>query len=170
MLFPYRLIQNIEYSSLCYTVGPCCLSVLYIVVCYNNCHFKLLFTMITHNMPYLVRSFSNFFYFLVLLGLRCCAWAFSCRKWGSLSSCVGGFSLQWFLVLRNTGSRHAGFSGCGVRAHSCGAWALECRLRSKGAWAWLLCSMRSPPVPGIDPVSSALAGVFLSTVTTGEVR
>ena len=30
---PYRLLQNIEYSSLCYTVGPCFLSILYIVVC-----------------------------------------------------------------------------------------------------------------------------------------
>ena len=29
----YRLLQDIEYSSLCYTVGPCWLSVLYIVVC-----------------------------------------------------------------------------------------------------------------------------------------
>ena len=32
ILFPYRLLQNIEYSSLCYTVGPCWLSILYIVV------------------------------------------------------------------------------------------------------------------------------------------
>ena len=23
ILFPYRLLQNIKYSSLCYTVGPC---------------------------------------------------------------------------------------------------------------------------------------------------
>ena len=23
ILFPYRLLQDIEYSSLCYTVGPC---------------------------------------------------------------------------------------------------------------------------------------------------
>ena len=27
------LIQGIEYSSLCYTVGPCCVSIIYIVVC-----------------------------------------------------------------------------------------------------------------------------------------
>ena len=33
ILFPYSLLQNIEYSSLCYTVGPCWLSILYIVVC-----------------------------------------------------------------------------------------------------------------------------------------
>ena len=30
---PYWLLQNIEYSSLCYTVGPCWLSILYIVLC-----------------------------------------------------------------------------------------------------------------------------------------
>ena len=33
ILFRYGLAQDIEHSSLCYTVGPCCLSILYIVVC-----------------------------------------------------------------------------------------------------------------------------------------
>ena len=33
ILFHYGLSQGIEYSSLFYTVGPCCLSVLYIVAC-----------------------------------------------------------------------------------------------------------------------------------------
>ena len=34
VIFPhYSLLQDIEYSSLCYTVGPCWLSVLYILVC-----------------------------------------------------------------------------------------------------------------------------------------
>ena len=32
IFFPYRLLKNIEYSSLCYTVGPHWLSILYIVV------------------------------------------------------------------------------------------------------------------------------------------
>ena len=32
-LFHYRLLKDIEYSSLCFTVGPCCLSILYTVVC-----------------------------------------------------------------------------------------------------------------------------------------
>ena len=31
-LFHYDLLQDIEYSSLCYTVEPCCLSILYIIV------------------------------------------------------------------------------------------------------------------------------------------
>ena len=30
--FHYRLLQDVEYSFLCYTVGPCCLSILYIVM------------------------------------------------------------------------------------------------------------------------------------------
>ena len=33
ILFPYRLLQDIEYSSLCYTVNSCCLSNLYIWRC-----------------------------------------------------------------------------------------------------------------------------------------
>ena len=33
ILFHYRLLQNIAYSSLCCTAGLCCLPVLYIVVC-----------------------------------------------------------------------------------------------------------------------------------------
>jgi len=32
ILFHYGLSQNIEYSSLCYTVGPCCSSTLYLIV------------------------------------------------------------------------------------------------------------------------------------------
>ena len=32
-LFPIRLLQNIEKRSLCYTAGPCWLSILNIVVC-----------------------------------------------------------------------------------------------------------------------------------------
>ena len=33
ILFHYVLWQDIKYSSLCYTVGPCCLSILYKIVC-----------------------------------------------------------------------------------------------------------------------------------------
>ena len=33
ILFPFKLLQNFESSSLCYTVGPCWLYTLYIVVC-----------------------------------------------------------------------------------------------------------------------------------------
>ena len=33
ILFPFRLLHSIEQSSLCYTVGPCWLSILNIAVC-----------------------------------------------------------------------------------------------------------------------------------------
>ena len=33
ILFHDGLSQGIEYSCLCYTIGPCCLSILYIIVC-----------------------------------------------------------------------------------------------------------------------------------------
>ena len=33
ILFPFRLSENIEQSFLCYTVGPCWLSILNIAVC-----------------------------------------------------------------------------------------------------------------------------------------
>ena len=33
ILFPISLLHNIEQSSLCYTVGPRCLSILNIAVC-----------------------------------------------------------------------------------------------------------------------------------------
>ena len=41
ILFHYRLLQDKEYSSLCYTVGPCYLSILYIVVIYFNSKFLI---------------------------------------------------------------------------------------------------------------------------------
>ena len=33
ILFHHGLFQDIEYSSLCYTVGPCCFSILHLIVC-----------------------------------------------------------------------------------------------------------------------------------------
>ena len=42
ILFPFRLLQNIEQSSLCYTVGPCLLSILNIAVCVCQSNFLLL--------------------------------------------------------------------------------------------------------------------------------
>ena len=33
ILFHYGLSQDIEYSSLCYRIGHCCLSILYVIVC-----------------------------------------------------------------------------------------------------------------------------------------
>ena len=32
IIFHYRLLQDTDYSSLCYAVNPCCLPILYMVV------------------------------------------------------------------------------------------------------------------------------------------
>ena len=78
----------------------------------------------------------------------------------SLSWCAG-FSLRWLLLLWSTGSRRTGFSSCGSRV-------LERRLSSCGAWAQLLYCMWDLPRPGIEPVSPALAGGFLTTALPGS--
>ena len=74
---------------------------------------------------------------------------------GAQASHCSGFSL------RNTGSRRMGFSSCGSRA-------LEHRLSSCGARAQLLCGMWYLPEPGLEPVSPALAGRFLTTAPPGK--
>ena len=85
-----------------------------------------------------------------------------------------GFSLRGLLLLRSTGSRHTGFSCCGLRAlehagfTSCNSQAPELGLCSCGTQAWLLCSLWGLPGPEIEPVSPALAGEFLSTAPPGK--
>ena len=74
--------------------------------------------------------------------------------------CVG-FSLRWLLLLRSPGSRHAGVCSCGSRA-------LEHRFRSCGSRASLLCGMWELPGPGLEPLSPALAGRFLTTAPPGK--
>ena len=74
--------------------------------------------------------------------------------------CVG-FSLRWLLLLRSPGFRCTGFSSCGTRA-------LEHRLSSCGARAQLLRGMWDLPRPGIEPVSPALAGGFLTIAPPGK--
>ena len=51
---------------------------------------------------------------------------------------------------------------------SCGSQALECRLSSRGTWAYLLHGMWDLPGPGLEPVSPALAGGFLTTAPPGK--
>ena len=56
--------------------------------------------------------------FLAVLGLRCCACRLSlvAASGGYFSLGCTGFSLQWLLLLRSTGSRRTGFSSCGTWA------------------------------------------------------
>ena len=90
------------------------------------------------------------FFFFGCMGLRCCVRTFSSCGEQSYSSlgCLG-FSLQCLLLLRSLGSRRAGFSSCGMQAY-------------------LLCGMWDLPGPGIEPMSPALAGRFLTTGPAGK--
>ena len=129
--FPLWLLQDTEYSSLCYTVGPYCLSILFII-------FK-------------INLFLNFF-------------IFGCV--GSSLLRMGFLQLQQLLLLWALGTRASLVVAHGLS--SCGSQALEHRLSSCGAQAQLLRGMWDLPGPGLEPVSPALAGGFLTTAPPGK--
>ena len=70
-----------------------------------------------------------------------------------------GFSQRWLLI-----AEHAGFSSCGARASV----VVACRLSSCGTRAQLLHGMWDLPGPGLEPVSPALAGGFLTPAPPGK--
>ena len=102
------------------------------------------------------------FFFLAVLGLRCCARAFSsCGEHGPLLIAVRRIlSLVASLVAEHR------LQACGLG--SCGLQASERRLSSCGSRAYLLHGMWDPPGPEIKPVSPALAGGFLTTAPPGK--
>ena len=119
-----------------------------------------------HNQKYYF--FLIFVYLFIYFWLH---WVFVAAHGLSLVAASGGysslwcmgFSLRWLLLLWSTGSRCMGFSSCGL-------WALECRLSSCGARALLLPGMWDPPRPGLEPVSPAVAGGFLTSAPPGKTR
>ena len=112
--------------------------------------------------------FNLFYFYLFIFGcvrssLLCAGFSLVAASGGCSSLLCEGFSLWWLLLLRSTGSRRAGFS-------SCGSGALERRLSSCGARALLLRGMWDLPGPGLEPVSPALAGGFLTTAPPRKIR
>ena len=87
--------------------------------------------------------------------LRCSAHA---SHGGGFSCCQARALGAWALVVVARG-----LSNCGSRA-------LERRLSSCGAQASLLRGMWYLPEPGLEPVSPALAGGFLTTAPPGKPR
>ena len=101
--------------------------------------------------------FKNFFFKLFYLFYLWLCWGFVSLRGLSLvvaggghsSSRCTGLSLSRPLLLRSTGSRHAGSVNC-------------------GSWAQLLRGMWDLPRPGLEPVSPALAGRFSTTAPPGK--
>ena len=102
----------------------------------------------------------------VFVAVRGLSLAVASRGYSSLH--CAGFSLQWLLLLQSTGSRRTGSVVVACGLSSCGLPALERRLSSCGSRAQLLHSMWDLPRPGIEPVSPALAGRFLTTAPPGK--
>ena len=104
-------------------------------------------------------STSNFFFFnfylfiylfLAVLGLRFCASAFSiCDKWGPLFIAVHKLLTIAASLVAEHRLQMRRLSSCGSRAQ-------------------LLRGMWDPPRPGLEPVSPALAGRFLTTAPPGK--
>ena len=91
-----------------------------------------------------------FYYILIALGLHYCVWASStvCGEWGLLCRCSTGFLLSSFSYCIALALWRTSFSSCGTQAYSSGMWGL--------------------PRPGIEPVSPALQGRFITTVPAGK--
>ena len=104
------------------------------------------------------------------MGLHCCTWAFSsCSERGLLFVAVRGLLIA--VASLCCGARALGARTSVVVAHglnSCGLRALERRLSSCGAQAYLPHGMWDLPGPGLEPVSPALAGGFLATAPPGK--
>ena len=114
---------------------------------------------------FLIFYFILFIYYLWLYWVLAavCGPSLVAASEGHSSLWCAGFSLQWLLLLRSTGSRQVGLS-------SCGSQAVERRLSSCGAWAKLLRGMWDLPGPVFEPMSPALAGGFLTTAPPGKSR
>ena len=99
---------------------------------------------------FLINLFIYLYLFLAVLGLRFCARAFSsCGKWGPLFIAVRGP----LTVATSPVAEHR---------------LQTRRLSSCGSRAYLLRGMWDLPRPGLEPVSPALAGRFLTTAPPGK--
>ena len=87
--------------------------------------------------------------FMAVLDLRFCSRAFSnCGKWGPLFIAVHRPLIAASLVAEHRLQTR--------------------RLSNRGSWAQLLRGMWDPLRPGLEPVSPALAGGFLTTAPPGK--
>ena len=111
----------------------------------GHCPLWQLFEHYVHNL------FFFFFYLFYLFIFGCVGSLLLCTGFLQLQR-AGATTLRWGARASHCG----GFSCCRARA-------LECRLSSCGTRAQLLHGMQDLPGPGLEPVSPALAGGFITT-------
>ena len=133
----------------------------YFCIPYSVLTTKNLVSIHYHTVSFFFNKFLFIYFWLCWVFVAARGLSLVAVRGGYSSLTCTGFSLWWLLLLQSTGSRSAGFSSCGSRA-------LERRLSSCGAWAYLLRGMWDPPRPGLKPVSPALAGGFLTTAPPGK--
>ena len=92
---------------------------------------------------------------MTLLGLCCCTQSFS--SCSTQASRCGGLSCGAWAF----GTWASAFAAC--RLNICGPWVLERRLSSCGTRGLLLRGFCDLPRSGMEPMSPALAGKFLTT-------
>ena len=103
----FESLLLVEYRCIVYT---------FIIIYYYIYNLHFYYYIYSQATLFLYNCIFNLF-FIFVLGLRCCSVLSLVAASGGYSSlrCVG-FSLHWLLLLQSTGSRHMGFSSCGVRA------------------------------------------------------
>ena len=140
--------------------------------------FSLLYMLTTINFLFGFLSPLRFFFspkiylfcFLTVMSLHCYRWGFSsCSEWGAALNCCawtshwGGFSCSEAQTLDTWAAVIVvcGLSSCDLRPP-------EHRLSSCGTRAYLLLGMWDLPGTGIEPISLALHGRFLTTGPPGK--
>ena len=112
-----------------------------------------------HRMSYLF-VFNKFIYlFLAVLGLCCCMRAFSrCSEQGLLFLMVCGLLIAVASLVAEQG-----LQVCGLQQ----LWCVGSRAQAQQLWR-TGCGMWDLPGPGLEPMSPALAGGFLTTAPPGK--
>ena len=105
-----------------------------------------------------------FFFWLLWVFVAACRLSLVAASGGYSSLQCVGFSMWWLLLLQTMGPRVSKLQ----QLQCMGSVVVALRLSSCGAQAQLLCSRWDCLRPGIEPVSLALAGRFLTSTPPGK--